>query len=348
MTRKELLQIPGLGDVLKSLEDSPPPKGALEPPPKCPPNLAAPGEIWRVVENDQQTEDQGYSRTNPHCSTVIILRRQEEPAGEYAVFRAAPVLADIRYCGVEDAIFPREVFGYEAAVACGCEFTLTSKELERCEGVLPDEWFDRLADFAAWMEAEDDETAPAFPPLLKTGRPFTHPEDPGYIFHANLATNLQPLMATVLDDVRETAETGESASQRVSPSRFAPIEFDPEAAMGSYAAYAGYAASTNEPPPPDNLSGDDLLPGFQWDAERDSDAPTKASILRLAFYGPESPRPVEVPTGGVTAEWPEGQSGPHVVEYREAAWRAKIRLNLPWSRAVALLQKKKIRINPVP
>lgn len=199
MTRKELLQIPGLGDVLKALDDSPPSMGALEPPHKSPPNLAAPGEIWRVVETDQQTEDQDYSPINPHCSTVLILKREDDLPGEHIAFRAAPILTDIRYCGVEDAIFPREIFGYEAAVACGCEFTLTSKELDRCEGVLPDEWFDRLADFAAWMEAEEGEATPAFPPFLKTGRPFTHTEDPGYKFHSNLATNLQPLMATVLD-----------------------------------------------------------------------------------------------------------------------------------------------------
>ena len=109
-----------------------------------------------------------------------------------------------------------------------------------------------------------------------------------------------------------------------------------------------YAASTEEAPPLDNLSADDLLPGFQGEAERDSDTPSEASVLRLAFYGPESPRPAEVPTGGVTAEWPGGQNGPHDFEYRAGAWWAQIRLNLPWPRTVVLLQEKKIRIKPVP
>jgi len=213
MTRKELQKIPGLGALIQSLDERPAPAGSLIPPRHhCTARFAEPGDVWRVIEGTQQTEDQDYSSTNPHCSTVLILKREDELAGEHAVYRAAPVLADIGYCGVQDAIFPREVFGYEAAVACGCEFTLTSKELDRCEGSLPGEWFDRLADFAAWMEADEASSygeagtpvgavEPAFPPLLKTGRPFTHAEDPGYIFHANLAENLQPLMATVLEHV---------------------------------------------------------------------------------------------------------------------------------------------------
>ncbi len=202
MTRKELLQIPGLGALIQSLNENSAPAGSLIlPRPHCTARFAEPGDVWRVVDDTQQTEDHDYSPTNPHCSTVVILKREDELAGEHAVYRVAPVLADIRYCGVEDAIFPRGVFGYEAAVACGCEFTLTSKELDCCEGALPEKWFDQLADFAAWMESKDGEVESAFPPLLKTGRPFTHTDDPGYIFHANLAANLQPLMATVLETV---------------------------------------------------------------------------------------------------------------------------------------------------
>lgn len=202
MTRKELLQIPGLGALIQSLDEFPAPAGSLIPPrPQCTARSSEPGDVWRVIENTQQMEEHDYSPTNPHCSTVVILKREDELAGGYAVYRVAPVFADIRYCGVQDAIFPREVFGYEAAVACGCEFTLTSKELERCEGSLPPHWLDQLADFAAWMESEDGEEESAFPPGLKTGRPFTHPDDPGYIFHANLAANLQPLMATVLEEL---------------------------------------------------------------------------------------------------------------------------------------------------
>ncbi len=333
MTRKELLQIPGLGDVLKSLEDSPPPKGALEPPPKCPPNLAAPGEIWRVVENDQQTEDQDYSRTNPHCSTVIILRRQEEPAGEHTVFRVAPVLADIRYCGVEDAIFPREVFGYEAAVACGCEFTLTSKELDRCEGVLPDEWFDRLADFAAWMEAENDETAPAFPPLLKTGRPFTHPEDPGYIFHANLATNLQPLMATVLNCVLETAE--------------APVGYSvPEPYAAEINIEEAYAAADSSSREQKVVSH--LLPGFTGFACESDRRPSEATLLTFSCAVQQESHP----PASVVISWPDDtgarrETAPCSFRSEFRRWTTRIEIELPWEKAIALLDEGKIVVSSV-
>jgi hypothetical protein len=341
MTRKELLQIPGLGDVLKSLEDSPPPKGALEPPPKCPPNLAAPGEIWRVVENDQQTEDQGYSRTNPHCSTVIILRRQEEPAGEHAVFRAAPVLADIRYCGVEDAIFPREVFGYEAAVACGCEFTLTSKELERCEGVLPDEWFDRLADFAAWMEAEDDETAPAFPPLLKTGRPFTHPEDPGYIFHANLATNLQPLMATVLEDLTESAAISDKAV-RLEPSS---VPFGERVfgwiGLSSLKPDLKRALAAGESHLPEQIDVSRLLPGFTVLARGSVRRPGEATVFTFSCPVKRESQP---PPDVVVSWPPDGSSRPCVFRENFGLWMAEIEIELRYRDAVSLHGEGKIAI----
>jgi len=342
MTRKELLQIPGLGDLLKSLEDSPPPKGALEPPPKCPPNLAAPGEIWRVVENNQQTEDQDYSRTNPHCSTVIILRRQEEPAGEHAVFRAAPVLADIRYCGIEDAIFPREVFGYEAAVACGCEFTLTSKELERCEGVLPDEWFDRLADFAAWMEAEDDETAPSFPPLLKTGRPFTHPEDPGYIFHANLATNLQPLMATVLEDLTEPAAVSDRAARS---------ELSSEPLGDRVFGWLGLsllkpdlrgALAAGESNQPKQIDVSHLLPGFTGFACESVRKPGEATVLTFSCPVQEGSRP----PSGIVVSWLDRPERTGFFHEAFGQWMAEIEIDLPWKDAVTLLGEGKVVIAP--
>ena len=154
--------------------------------------------------------------------------------------------------------------------------------------------------------------------------------------------------ASLEPDVTQTADSTGAKDDLPEAKEFVDIRSTQNQVPDSLEEKGVYAASTNEPPPPDTLSGDNLLPGFQDEAERDSDALTEASILRLAFYGPESPRPAEVPTGGVTAEWPGGQSGPHAFEYREGAWRAKIRLNLPWPRTVVIWQEKKIRIKPVP
>lgn len=122
------------------------------------------GQIWRVVE-PTDAENYDYNSTNPFPSLIVILG-QIEHAGELTTFRAAPVFYDIRYCGVQDAIFPREVFfGQEAAVALGCEFTLTNKELGQFAGAMSEEWFDKLADFAEWMETEGK----TFPSGLQTG-----------------------------------------------------------------------------------------------------------------------------------------------------------------------------------
>ncbi len=333
MTRKDLLQVPGLGPLIKLLDNSLPATRELEPPPKCPPNLAAPGEVWRVVEPDQVIEDQEYSPTNPHCSTVLILAREENLEGEHTVFRVAPVLADLRFCGVQDAIFPREVFGYEAAVACGCEFTLTSKELERSEGVLPDKWFDLLADFAAWMEAEDSETAPKFPPRLKTGRPFTHTLDPGYIFHSNLATNLQPLMATALEVLTESAIIpGEDHQPETSPHVFASLEFDPELALA--------AGESNLP---EEIKISHLLPGFTGFACESVRQPGEATEMTFSCPADRSSHPPST----VVVSWPTGSSSPSSFRESFGGWMVEIEIEVPWKEAVSLLGENKIIITPV-
>lgn len=92
---------------------------------------------------------------------------------------------------------------------------------------------------------------------------------------------------------------------------------------------------------------DDLLPGFQGEATGDGCTPSVASTLRLAFTGPESPRPAEVPHAGVIVVWPTGQTEPHGFAHRAGSWRANIRLPLPWPETVALLKENKIRIEPV-
>ena len=98
---------------------------------------------------------------------------------------------------------------------------------------------------------------------------------------------------------------------------------------------------------PEVVPMDDMLDGFQGEATGDGCAPSKASTLRLAIIGPESPRPIEVPADGVIIVWPTGQTEPHGFIHRSGRWRANIRLPLPWPETVALLREKKIRIEPV-
>ena len=203
---------------------------------------------------------------------------------------------------------------------------------------------------AAWHVFEHEAFRKPLAPEFEqqVGPPLVHPEDPRRRYQDEEVALLATFHA-VVQGLQETPDVESESDAPPEGGRFGEASTvntvgDPSEDGEEEA----YAASTEEPPPLDNLSADDLLPGFQGEAERDCDAPAEASILRLAFHGPESPRPAEVPTGGVTAEWPGGQSGPHDFEYRAGAWWAQIRLNLPWPRTVVLLQEKKIRIKPVP
>ena len=99
---------------------------------------------------------------------------------------------------------------------------------------------------------------------------------------------------------------------------------------------------------PEIVRVDDLLAGFQGEATGDGCAPSKASTLRLTFTGPESPRPTEVPGGGVIIAWPTGQTEPRSFTHRSGRWRTEIRLSLPWPEMVSLLREKKILIETVP
>ena len=108
-----------------------------------------------------------------------------------------------------------------------------------------------------------------------------------------------------------------------------------------------HLAASEKKPLPEIVRVDDLLAGFQGEATGDGRNPSKTSTLRLAFTGPESPRPGEVPAGGVIVKWPTGQTEPHPFIFRDGRWRVKIPLPLPWGETVSLLEEKKIQIVPV-
>ena len=99
---------------------------------------------------------------------------------------------------------------------------------------------------------------------------------------------------------------------------------------------------------PEVVPLDDLLAGYQGEATGDGCAPSNASTLRLVFTGSESPRRAKVPTGEVIIVWPTGQTEPQCFIHRSGAWRADIRLPLPWPETVSLLRDRKISIEPVP
>ena len=158
---------------------------SLTPASTTPPTAKA-GEVWFVTEYPGEPD---YSPLNPYISVVIILSAEDgEP-----IVRVAPIVRDLKYSGVSTAIFPDHVFGGEAGVCLGCEASMLREDLVEPIGVLPEKWMDSLAMFARWMNDEGD-----FPEGLQTGRPFTHREDPGYIYEGNLCSNMQHLIAPAL------------------------------------------------------------------------------------------------------------------------------------------------------
>lgn len=153
--------------------------------------------------------------------------------------------------------------------------------------------------------------------------------------------------AQIVESLIEAEEVSKSLPFPVYVPDFEAVRARHETSGSEFGEELALAASENELLP-EIERVDDLLAGFQGEATGDGCAPSKASTLRLAFTGMESPRPAEVPPGGVIIVWPTGQTEPHGFTHRSGRWRAEIRLPLPWPETVSLLRERKLRIEAVP
>lgn len=183
----------------------------------------------------------------------------------------------------------------------------------------------------------------------QVGPPLVHPEDPRRRYQDEEVASLTKFQASAQRMHDDRVENPNLATTDDTPE--AEEFVDVRATQETFGAASGelldLAASEKELLP-EIVRVDELLAGFQGEATGDGCAPSEASTLRLAFTGPELPRPAEVPAGGVIIVWPTGQTKPHGFTHRSGRWRAEIRLPLPWPETVSLLREKQIRIEAVP
>ncbi|MEI7819496.1 MAG: hypothetical protein WCK55_01160 [Verrucomicrobiota bacterium] len=193
----------------------------------------------------------------------------------------------------------------------------------------------------AWHVFEHDAFGKALDPEFEqqVGPPLVHPEDPRRRYQDEEVALLAKFQASAQSMQGRRFDEDDSA-----PAAAAAPELQEAFETGEDLALA---ASEKELLP-EIVRVDDLLAGFQGEATGDGCAPSKASRLRLTFTGPESPRPMEVPAGGVIIVWPTGQTEPSSFTHRSGRWRTEIRLSLPWPEMVSLLREKKIRSETVP
>jgi hypothetical protein len=150
---------------------------------------ASPGDVWLTqtpdVANGEPTEP----------LTVLLLERFEGEAGEPTLFTTAPIFSDPSMAGPADAVLPREILGFEAGIAFASAASVLSESLMTCEGALPEDWISRLTAFHDYVR---DRTAN--PPLgIVTGAPYLDENDPAFIFHENLAEQMQALATPALE-----------------------------------------------------------------------------------------------------------------------------------------------------
>jgi hypothetical protein len=295
------------------------------------PAQAAPGEVWL-------TKAPGTADGEPEEPlTVLLLERFEGDPGEPPLFTAAPIFSDPRMAGPADAVLPREILGFEAGIAFTSAASLFAESLVACEGALPEVWITRLTAFYGYVRG----VVKSPPPGVTTGAPYIDENDPAFVFHEELAEQMQALATPALEWA--TAATDDMPEEK----EFVDVRATQEASGADDREDLALAAAGG-PPMRDFVWRDDLLPGFQCEASGDRCEPSVASTLRLTFTGEESPRPVAVPAGGVIVVWPTGQTAPCHFTYRAGKWRADIELPLPCAETVSLLDEKKMRVERVP
>ena len=196
---------------------------------------------------------------------------------------------------------------------------------------------------AAWHVFEHEAFGKPLAPEFEqqVGPPLVHPEDPRRRYQDEEVALLAKFQASAQSMQDRRFDEDDSAPA-------ATDSWAMQEALGANVREELALAAAVKPPLRDFVWRDDLLPGFQCEATGDRCEPSVASKLRLTFTGPESPRPVEVPAGGVIVVWPTGQTDPCHFTYRAEKWRADIELPLSWAETVSLLDEKKIRVEQVP
>lgn len=194
----------------------------------------------------------------------------------------------------------------------------------------------------AWLVFEHEAFGKALASELEqqVGPPLIHPDDPRRTYQDDEVALLAQFQSRA-QYMQEGPEVTREGDEIVDPRSTKNEVGDSSGEMERFAASGKQLL-------PDNVGVDDLLPGFQGEAVGDHSEPSKCGTMSLSFVGPEAPRPIEVPLGGIVVSWPTGQTEPAHFSYRSGRWRVEIPIPLPWSETVSLLQQKKIRIERIP
>lgn len=149
---------------------------------------AAPGDVWLTQPPDLADGEPAEPLT------VLLLERFEGEDGDPDVFTAAPIFSDPSVAGPSDAVLPHEILGFEAGIAFASAASVLGESLMTCEGALPEDWISRLTAFHDYVRG-----FAAHPPSgIVTGAPYLDENDPAFIFHENLAEQMQVLATSVL------------------------------------------------------------------------------------------------------------------------------------------------------
>jgi hypothetical protein len=178
-----------------------------------------PGQIWQTQQfgGDPETIQESY---DPFW--VVLLERFDD-YGEL-MFQAAPLFTETEMASDEDVIWPRHLLGFDCAAAIGTTITILRGSLRNCEGVLPDEWQERLLAFYRATQGPptsiadqelsvDQRLASKAVSGVPVGLAYLDRADPAYEFHHELVERLDYLQQPVLEWSSQPAE--ETALQKL-------------------------------------------------------------------------------------------------------------------------------------
>jgi len=301
---------------------------------------AAIGEVWLTKALDKAEAEPEEPQT------VLIIKRFEGDVGEPTIFTAAPIFSDPRMAGPADAVLPQDILGFEAGIAFASAASILPESLVTCEGALPEDWIYRLAAFYDYVGgiAQDP------PHGVTTGAPYIDSNDPAFIFHEDLAEQMQALAMPVLkwatgvetnDGETLGEKVGTLSEISVSQTDFTdsdalesdkstyPLEFDPE-----------FALAAGESNLPEQIDVSHLLPAFTGFARGSVRSPGEATVFTFSCpVQRASPPPM-----GIVVSWPGGASMPCLFRENFGRWMTEIEIELRWKDSVALLAGGKVVI----
>lgn len=185
----------------------------------------------------------------------------------------------------------------------------------------------------AWHVFEHDAFGKVLAPEFErqVGPPLVHPDDPRRQYQDEEFALLAKFQASV-EHMQEEDKRDSVDRQAVTPSVFAPVEFDPDYAMAAGKSHL-----------PEQIDVSHLLPEFTALARGSVRRPGEATVFTFSCTVKRGSHP---PPDVVVSWPPDGTSRPCVFRENFGRWMAEIEIELRWRDAVSLLDEGKIVITP--